>query len=126
MGARILVIEDNQDNMELMRVLLTALGHTPVLAFSGAEGIKSANAEPPPDLVLLDLQMPGMDGFQTLEVLRSTPGTAEIPVIALTAFAMAADRERVLMADFDGHIAKPIAPEAFAGQIEPFLAAGRL
>jgi two-component system cell cycle response regulator len=120
--AHILVIEDNPANMELMVYLLKAFGHTPVEATTGEIGLTLAH-DRTPDLILCDLQLPlpGMDGFEIARQAKADAGLAAIPLIAVTAYAMVGDRERVMAARFDGYIAKPITPETFVGQMEEFL-----
>ncbi len=120
--ARILIIEDNPANVELMAFLLTAYGHTPVSAPDGARGIAAARAERP-DLVACDVNLPGMNGFEVLASLKAEPRLAGVPVLAVTALAMAGDREKVLAAGFDGYISKPIEPESFVAELEAFLSA---
>lgn len=120
--ARILIIEDNPANVELMAFLLTAYGHSAVSAPDGPRGIASARAEPP-DLVACDVHLPGMDGFAVLHALKAEPALAGVPVLAVTALAMAGDREKVLAAGFDGYISKPIEPESFVAELEAFLPA---
>ena len=105
----ILVIEDNTDNLELVDYLLTAHGHNARLASGGVEGARMA-AEAPPALVLLDLRMPDMDGYQVLAAIRATAGLEHTLVVAVTASAMAADHRRIVEAGFDGYIQKPIDP----------------
>ena len=105
--SRILVVEDNPSNMKLVTAILAQAGHAALAAPDGARGVMIAEAERPA-LILLDLQMPAMDGFAVLEALRANPATAAIPVVALTAMAMAGDRERILAAGFDDYLAKPI------------------
>ncbi len=122
MSADILVIEDNEDNMALVAYLLRAHGYQPRLASTGEEGVRMA-IEQPPDLVLLDIRLPGMDGYGVIATLKAVPGLEHTPVVALTASAMAADATRISAAGFDGYIPKPIDPEAFLGQIERFLVA---
>ena len=119
--ARILIIEDNPANVELMAFLLAAYGHTPVSAPDGARGVAAARAERP-DLVACDVNLPGMNGFEVLAVLKAEPQLAGVPVLAVTALAMAGDREKVLAAGFDGYISKPIEPESFVAELEAFLA----
>jgi two-component system cell cycle response regulator len=114
--ARILVIEDNPDNRELMRYLLTSFGYEPIVASSGHEGVEMAQAEPP-DIVLLDLHMPGMDGYEAARRIRELPDLAETPIVAVTAIAMLGDRDAVLARGFDGYISKPIAPELLRSQL---------
>lgn len=119
--ARILIIEDNPANVELMAFLLAAYGHTPISAPDGARGVAAARAERP-DLVACDVNLPGMNGFEVLAVLKAEPRLAGVPVLAVTALAMAGDREKVLAAGFDGYISKPIEPESFVAELEAFLA----
>jgi two-component system, cell cycle response regulator DivK len=119
--AAILVVEDNRDNMELMEYLLKAFGYTPKLATGGAEAVRCAR-EQPPDLILMDVQMPDMDGHEARDEIRKQPGLEGCTIVAVTAFAMLGDQERILAAGFDGYISKPIAPESFVGQVERFLA----
>ena len=118
--ARILIVEDNHANLELIRFILEAFGHSPSSAMSGQEGVEAARRDLP-DLILMDLQMPGMDGFAALDELRRDAAFASIPVVALTAYALVGDRERALRAGFDGYITKPIAPETFVPVIDDFL-----
>ena len=120
METRILVIEDNEVNLELMRFLLTAHGYTVLAAYDGEEGLDIARRELP-DLILCDLQMPGMDGYQVAQQVKGTPALQHIPMVAVTAYAMVGDRDKVLSAGFDGYFAKPIAPETFVQQVEAFL-----
>jgi two-component system, cell cycle response regulator len=120
MGARVLVIEDNPTNLDLMSYLLRAFGHLPLRATAGEVGVEAAARELP-DLVVCDLQMPGIDGFEVLRRLRAEPATSSIPVVAVTAYAMVGDRERILAAGFDGYIAKPIEPLSFINQLEAHL-----
>lgn len=118
--ARILVIEDNVSNMKLATFLLESAGHT-VLPVTDAEaGLALARAEKP-DLVLMDIQLPGMDGLQATALLKADPETASIPVIALTALAMKGDSERIRAAGCDGYIAKPLAYREFLAEVDRFL-----
>ncbi|WP_306393886.1 response regulator [Telluria beijingensis] len=119
--ARILIIEDNPANIELMSFLLGAYGHTPLSAADGPRGVAAARSERP-DLVACDVNLPGMDGFAVLAALKADPLLAGVPVLAVTALAMAGDREKVLAAGFDGYISKPIEPESFVAELEAFLA----
>jgi two-component system, cell cycle response regulator DivK len=117
---RILVVEDNPLNLKLVRDVLQFAGYDVVEAHSGEEGLRVAQ-EDPPDLVLMDLQLPGIDGTETLHRLRKGPLARDVPVVAVTAFAMAADRERAALAGFDGYVEKPISVRDLPGQIEAFL-----
>ena len=120
MPARILVVEDNAANLELVRYLLASAGHVVLLATDGAEGLDVATRERP-DLVISDLQMPVMDGYALIAALQRTPHCHHIPVVALTAFSMPGDREQIMRAGFAGYLSKPIEPELFVGQIAAFL-----
>jgi CheY-like chemotaxis protein len=123
MSARILYIEDNEANLYLVTFLLSTQGHAVVPARDGAEGVRLAR-EMVPDLILLDIQLPVMDGYETARRLRAEPALARVPMVALTSYAMAGDREKCLAAGCDGYLEKPINPETFIGQIEGFLPAG--
>ena len=120
MAARILVIEDNAANLELVRYLLTCSGHTVLMASDGAQGVAVARQERP-DLVICDLQMPMLDGYEVLAQLRQRPQEFAPVIVAVTAFSMPRDREKVLTAGFDGYLSKPIEPETFVAAIEAFL-----
>ena len=124
MNARIVLIEDNGPNLDLMSFLLRSFGHEPIEARSGEEGLALIVREAP-DLVLCDLDLPGIDGFEVVQRLRREKGLDRTPTIAVTAYAMAGDRERTMRAGFDGYIPKPIVPETFVQQIEGFVTAGR-
>jgi two-component system cell cycle response regulator DivK len=106
-GERVLIVEDNERNMKLVRDILTAIGYQPVEATTGEAALTLA-AEENPALVLMDIQLPDLDGAAALERLRSNEQTAGIPVIALTAQAMQGDKERFLAAGFDGYLSKPV------------------
>ncbi len=103
----ILVVEDNDKNLKLVRDLLRLKSFRVLEAVTGQEALRLA-AEHRPDLILMDIQLPGIDGVAALERLRADPRTAAIPVVALTAFAMKDDRRRLLGAGFDGYLVKPI------------------
>ena len=106
-GERVLVVEDNDKNMKLVRDVLQATGCSTLEATTGEEAVELALSQAPA-LVLMDVQLPGIDGVETLERLRQNERTATIPVLALTAQAMSGDRERFLEAGFDGYLAKPV------------------
>jgi len=107
MMARILVVEDNADNMTLITDVLHSLSYTVLSAKDGEEGVKAAQTEKP-DLILMDLSLPRMDGWTAARTIKSEPALAEIPIIALTAHAMSGDRERALEAGCSDYISKPI------------------
>jgi two-component system cell cycle response regulator DivK len=106
-GERILVVEDNEKNMKLVRDVLLATGYRTLEAATGGQAIELA-AEHAPDLVLMDIQLPDVDGVNVLRRLRADERTAAIPVLAVTAQAMHGDRERLLAAGFDGYVSKPL------------------
>jgi len=116
----ILIVEDNRRSMLLIQDLLQIHGFRTLEAFDGEEGIARAKAERP-DLILMDIQLPGMDGLTAARLLRQDPVTAGIPVVALTAHAMKGDRERALKAGCNGYIAKPIDTRRFLAQVQAFL-----
>lgn len=120
MPTQILVVEDTPENLELMTYLLKAFGHAALVARDGASGVALAR-EAQPDVVVMDLQMPLLGGLEAAAQLRSDPLTAGIPLVAVTAYAMVGDRDKILSAGFDGYIAKPIDPETFVQQVESFL-----
>lgn len=120
MTRRILVVEDNPLNMKLVRDVLQVAGYDVIEARSGEDGIRAAQ-DCPPDLVLMDLQLPGIDGTETMRRLKQGTLGRHVPVVAVTAFAMVEDRERASLAGFDGYIEKPISVRAFAGQVEAYL-----
>jgi two-component system cell cycle response regulator len=106
-----------------MAYLLTAFGHEAVEAHEGAEGIEKARLTRP-DLILLDIHMPRMDGYEVAQVLSADPACSHIPLVAVTALAMVGDREKILASRFSGYIAKPLDPEVFASQVQKHLGAG--
>ncbi|MBI2857187.1 MAG: response regulator [Chloroflexi bacterium] len=122
--ARVLMIEDNIENLDLMSYLLLAWGHTPIPAQTGHEGIEMAHKETP-DLILCDILLPDYDGYQLARTLKKDPPLHNTPVVAVTALAMVGDREKVLKSGFDGYIPKPINPETFIAQVETFLSASQ-
>lgn len=119
--ATILIIEDNAANMKLAVMLLRHAGHTPLCAMDAETGLTMARADRP-DLILMDIQLPGMDGLTATALLKQAPATASIPVIALTAMAMSADRAKSLQAGCDGYIAKPLRYQDLYDAINALLA----
>jgi len=117
---RILVVEDNPLNLKLVRDVLEFAGYHVIEARSGEEGLRAAQEEPP-DLVLMDLQLHGIDGTETLRRLRQGSLGRSVPVVAVTASAMAEDRTRAALAGFDGFVEKPISVRALPAQVEAFL-----
>jgi two-component system, cell cycle response regulator DivK len=123
-GETILVIEDNPLNLELVRALLEKLGYIVIDSGTAEEGIERAKAEQP-QLILMDINLPGTDGLTATTLLKAEPTTRHIPVVALTAHAMKGDDERVQTAGCDGYMTKPIDTRSFAGAVARFLQAGR-
>jgi two-component system, cell cycle response regulator DivK len=115
-GERILVVEDNEKNMKLFRDVLDATGYRTLEATTGSEAVDMAS-EHTPDLVLMDIQLPDLDGMPALHRLRANARTATIPVLALTAQAMHGDRERFLAAGFDGYLSKPVDVRELIGTV---------
>lgn len=123
MSKKILVVEDNKKNRILIRDVLRYYGYEVIEAENGAEGVKMAK-EHLPDLILLDIQMPVMDGFKALKILKDMPETRNIKVIALTSFAMAGDREKILHAGFDDYLSKPVDTRKLPLTVKQYLEAG--
>lgn len=120
MPGRILIIEDNAANLDLMKYVLEAFAYRLQTAVNGQIGLELISHEPF-DLIICDLQMPVLDGFEVVKKLKADPNTRAIPIVAVTAMAMVGDREKALAAGFDGYITKPIEPERFVRQVGEFL-----
>ena len=118
----VLLVEDNEKNLKLARDVLEFAGFTVLVAMTGEEAVSRAR-DALPDLVLMDLQLPGIDGHEALARLRSDDATAAIPVVALTAFAMQQDRDRAAAEGFDGYLEKPINVRQFPQQVRDHLKA---
>jgi two-component system cell cycle response regulator DivK len=119
--ARVLIVEDNADNMLLTIMLLESAGHTVLSAVDAEAGLTLAREEHP-DLILMDVQLPGMDGLEATALLKRDEATRGIPVLALTALAMHGDEERIRAAGCDGYIAKPMGIQQFIATIASQLA----
>ena len=119
--ASVLVIEDNPANMTLAKFLLESEGHVAFTATDAETGLTIAR-EQQPDLILMDIQLPGMDGLEATALLKSDPTTRAIPVVALTALAMKGDEERIRAAGCDGYIAKPLSYKDFLATVSAHLA----
>lgn len=113
---RALVIEDNENNMKLITFILEKYGYRTFEARSGNDGIRMAR-DGKPDFILLDIQLPDMDGIDVLRAIREFEVDGQIPIIAITSYAMSGDRERLLQAGCNGYIEKPIDPETIVGEI---------
>lgn len=116
----ILLVEDNEQNRYLVTYLLEQQGYAVVHAATGPQGLALA-ASAAPDLILLDVQLPGMDGHAVARALKADPGLKHIPIVAVTAYAMSGDREKALGAGIEGYIEKPINTQAFVADVERFL-----
>jgi two-component system, cell cycle response regulator DivK len=117
---RILVVEDNEANMYLVTFILRKNGYEIIEARSGEEGLDLATRERP-DLIIMDIQLPKIDGLETTRRIRQSEANDMIPIIALTSYAMTGDREKALQAGCAGYIEKPINPETFMGEIDKYL-----
>lgn len=113
---RVLVIEDNEDNMKLIIFILEKNGYQTISAETGAQGVYKASSEKP-DLILLDIQLPDINGLDVLKAIRESESHGRIPIIAVTSFAMSGDRERLIAAGCNGYIEKPINPETIITEI---------
>jgi two-component system, cell cycle response regulator DivK len=120
----VLVVEDNTLNLKLVRDVLEHAGYTVMVATTGEEGVRLA-ADHRPDLVLMDLQLPGIDGTEALRRIRAHPRGRDLPVVAVTAFAMRADREQASSAGFDAYVEKPLSTRALPGVVRRFVGAPR-
>lgn len=119
--ARVIIIEDNAHNLSLMAYLLSASGHVAEGWRDGQSGLDAVRREPP-DLVLCDIQLPRLSGYEIATALRDDPALRTLPLVAVSALAMRGDRERALAAGFHGYIEKPVQPETFVNQVEAYLA----
>lgn len=119
-AAHVLIVEDNPANLELMRYLLAAFKYRVCVSSNGEDALAAARFERP-DLVLCDIQLPGIDGYEVVRRLRGDGELAKLPIVAVTALAMVGDRDKILAAGFDGYLSKPIDPETFVREAEAFL-----
>lgn len=123
MAPRVLVVEDNPVNMELVTQLLEEEGYQVLAAETAEIGLSMAAAERP-DLILMDLQLPGLSGYEATQRLKADPATAAIPVLALTSYAMRGDEEKALAAGCDGYLTKPLNTQVFRDTLRRFLTPG--
>ncbi len=117
---KVLVVEDNETNMYLISFMLKKNGFEVIAARTGDEGVDLATKEEP-DLILMDIQLPGIDGLEATRRIRDSETNGKIPIIALTSYAMVGDREKALAAGCTGYIEKPINPKTFIGEIKKYL-----
>jgi two-component system, cell cycle response regulator DivK len=118
--SRILVVEDTPDNRQIMRDLLTSVGYTLIEAEDGAAGVAAASAHVP-DLILMDIQLPVIDGYEATRRIKANPATAGIPIIAVTSYALSGDEAKALAAGCDGYIAKPFSPRQLLAKVREML-----
>ncbi len=117
---KILVVEDNENNLYMMKFLLENHGYKVVEAKDGVEGVKVAAIEKP-DLILMDMQLPLLNGYEATKQIKANEETSKIPIIAVTSYAMVGDREKTLKAGCNAYIEKPIDPKTFLAEIEKYL-----
>jgi len=117
---RVLVIEDNEINLYLMRTIVQKLGHQVIEAQDGLSGVELAITERP-DLILMDIQLPLLDGYEATKKIRAAEETKDIPIIAITSYAMVGDKEKILAAGCTAYIEKPIDPESFIEELKKYL-----
>jgi CheY-like chemotaxis protein len=120
MSHKILIVEDNENNRCLFRDILNFHGYQVSVAADGKDGVALAR-ELKPDLILMDIQMPGMDGMTAGGILRGDPATSGLKIVALTSFAMRGDKEKILAAGFDGYLSKPISTRELPGMVKRWL-----
>ena len=116
----VLLVEDNEDNLIVYRTILDHVGYRVIEARDGEEGVARALAEQP-DLILMDVSLPKMDGWEATRRIKAEPGTREIPIIAVTAHALDDDREKATQVGCDGYLAKPVAPRRVVEEVERFI-----
>ncbi len=121
MSKRILVVEDTEDNRRIMRDLLTGAGYELIEAVDGGAGVAAALRELP-DLILMDIQLPVLDGYEATRRIKADPSTRHIPVIAVTSYALSGDETKALAAGCTGYVAKPFSPRQLLAKVREFLA----
>ena len=120
MNKRILVIEDQEDNRQIVRDLVTASGYELIEATTGEEGIEAAVRERP-DLILMDIQLPGIDGYEVTRRIKANPQLQKIPIIAVTSYALSGDDKKAFAAGCDGYVTKPYSPRLLLAKIKEYL-----
>jgi two-component system cell cycle response regulator DivK len=123
MSKRVLVVEDHEDNRRILRDLLTSAGYEPIEAVSGEEGVALAETHRP-DLILMDIQLPGLDGYEATRRIKANPALRHIPVIAVTSYALSGDEVKAKEAGCDAYVTKPFSPRALLAKIREYLPAG--
>jgi len=120
MSKRILVVEDTEDNRQIIRDLLSSVGYELIEAADGAEGVALAQKERP-DLILMDIQLPEIDGYEATRRIRAIPELAKVPIIAVTSYALSGDEAKTREAGCDGYVAKPFSPRDLLAKVRQFL-----
>ena len=120
MSRRILIIEDQEDNRRILRDLLSSVGYELVEAVSGEEGVELAGREAP-DLILMDIQLPGVDGYEATRQIRTNPALGKTPIIAVTSYALSGDDVKAYAAGCDGYVTKPFSPRALLAKVREYL-----
>jgi two-component system cell cycle response regulator DivK len=120
MTKRILVVEDTEDNRQIVRDLLESAGYELIEALDGLDGVVAAERELP-DLILMDIQLPGIDGYEATRRIRAVPALATVPIIAVTSYALSGDEAKTRAAGCDGYVAKPFSPRQLLAKIRVFL-----
>ena len=124
MTKRILVIEDTEDNRQIIRDLLTSVGYEMIEAVDGLEGVTTAEREQP-DLILMDIQLPGIDGYEATRRIRAIPALAKVPIIAVTSYALSGDEAKTRAAGCDGYVTKPFSPRELLAKVREYLPVGK-
>jgi two-component system, cell cycle response regulator DivK len=120
MTKRILIVEDTEDNRQIIRDLMTSAGYELIEAVDGIEGVAAAEREKP-DLILMDIQLPGIDGYEATRRIRAIPAIAKVPIIAVTSYALSGDEAKTREAGCDGYVAKPFSPRQLLAKVREFL-----
>jgi two-component system, cell cycle response regulator DivK len=120
MTKRILVVEDQEDNMQILRDLLSSAGYEIIEAYDGEAGVRAAVAERP-DLILMDIQLPLLDGYEATRRIKADPALRAIPIIVVTSYALSGDEEKARAAGCDAYVAKPYSPRALLAKIREYL-----
>jgi two-component system, cell cycle response regulator DivK len=118
----VLVVDDHEDNRRILRDLLTSAGYTVVEATTGEDGVSTAQAQPP-DLILMDIQLPGIDGYEATRRIKGNEALRRIPLIVVTSYALSGDDAKALAAGADAYVAKPFSPRAMLAKVREYLPA---
>ena len=120
MTGRVLIVEDNEDNRRIMRDLLSANGYQSIEAVDGEQGVAAAQREQP-DLILMDIQLPGIDGYEVTRRIRADPATQHIPIIGVSSYALSGDDQKAFAAGCNGYVTKPFSPRVLLAKIREYL-----